>query len=172
MVPYYEVISFLIVVYLATAICGVCKEGESAVQLFSIDVESNGCSKPSFIQVSGEEDFTYCCDRHDACYSTCGASQKFCDEDFKKCMLKLCATTYASNPQCSNAASTYAMGTMMFGSDGYQQTQNQYCACLPKGQSVIEHYQKGVKEFYIRHNMVEKAEAAHLVVEIPSMQRI
>ena len=32
---------------------------------------SNGCSKPDGITVPGEEDFTYCCDRHDACYETC-----------------------------------------------------------------------------------------------------
>ena len=33
-------------------------------------------------QVSGEEDFTYCCDRHDACYSVCGISKHLCEKDF------------------------------------------------------------------------------------------
>jgi len=48
-----------------------CSPEETAVQRAAFDVESNGCSKPAFIQVNGEEDFTYCCDRRGTSYSQC-----------------------------------------------------------------------------------------------------
>jgi hypothetical protein len=49
-------------------------------------------------------DFSYCCDRHDACYGMCGAPKAYCDDDFKSCMLKQCSTTYSKNKQCPTAA--------------------------------------------------------------------
>ena len=49
-------------------------------------------------------DFTYCCDRHDACYGMCGVPKAFCDDDFKTCMLKQCRTDYKKNKQCPQAA--------------------------------------------------------------------
>ena len=45
-----------------------CPRGASAVQRASYRPESNGCSKPEFFKVEGEEDFTYCCDRHGKWY--------------------------------------------------------------------------------------------------------
>ena len=75
-----------------------CKENEARAQKYeNVAVQSNGCSKPSFIQVADEEDFTYCCDRHDACYATCNAPKDFCDDDFLKCMKNLCRKNFASN---------------------------------------------------------------------------
>ena len=109
-------IAFLVLCTLGVIYCK-CGQDEYLLQK-SIRVESNGCSKPEFIQVQGEEDFTYCCDRHDACYATCGASQQFCDSDFKKCMKSLCLTEFPTNPQCVTAAETYAMGPMIFGTGG------------------------------------------------------
>ena len=84
-----------------------CKDGERLVQETNSIIESNGCSKPAFIHVNGEEDFTYCCDRHDACYATCGASKSFCDNDFGKCMQKLCDDFFSHNEACGRAAETY-----------------------------------------------------------------
>jgi hypothetical protein len=41
-------------------------------------------------QVTSEYDFEKCCEVHDICYDTCGTSKVTCDEDFKKCMKKVC----------------------------------------------------------------------------------
>ena len=90
-----------------------CKEGDKAVQIPGVLVESNGCSKPQGIEVGGEEDFTYCCDRHDACYGTCGLSKEYCDNDFGKCLKNMCKTIFTSNPQCTSAASMYQMATQV-----------------------------------------------------------
>ena len=70
---------------------------------------SNGCSKPGGLDVPGEEDFTFCCDRHDTCYSTCGVGQKFCDNDFKKCMEGMCTKMFGDTAECKQAAGIYFM---------------------------------------------------------------
>jgi hypothetical protein len=111
---------------------------------------SNGCSKPPGISVGGEEDFTYCCDRHDACYSTCGISKNYCEQDFGKCMEELCNTVFTSNPQCTSAAQVYQMGTTMFGGNGFQDLQNDFCECIPKS-IVKKHYTKLLDKLYREH---------------------
>ncbi len=98
-----------------------CKmKGWVPVQKFKRKVQSNGCSKPEFLTVEGEEDFTTCCDHHDACYATCGISKDYCEKEFEKCMKRLCKEAFSSNDRCEGAASTYAMGTAMFGDAGFQ----------------------------------------------------
>lgn len=127
-----------------------CSENESPVQVFNTQVYSNGCSKPSFIQVIGEEDFTYCCDRHDACYAMCESSKVYCDSDFEKCMKKLCKTNFSTNPDCIQAASTYAMGTQMFGLQGYEESQTEFCTCIDSTQ-VLSHYIELIDNFYEKY---------------------
>jgi secretory phospholipase A2 len=112
---------------------------------------SNGCSKPEGISVGGEEDFTYCCDRHDACYSTCGISKDYCEQDFGRCLEQLCKTTFTSNRQCSSAAQMYQLGTTMFGGNGFQGLQNDFCVCLPQSK-VTEHYTQLLTQLYRDHS--------------------
>ena len=38
----------------------------------------------------------------------CGAPKAYCDDDFKRCMLKLCSTDYKKNKQCPQAAEVIA----------------------------------------------------------------
>lgn len=99
-------VSFFIVLALLLACSAdfTCPAGEYPVQKADVEIESNGCSKPKFIQVGGEEDFTYCCDRHDACYASCSAPKVFCDKDFRKCMNSLCRTNFKHNQACPSAA--------------------------------------------------------------------
>lgn len=124
-----------------------CPLGETAAQKLGRRLESNGCTKPAFLTVQGEEDFTYCCDRHDVCYSTCGLTHSFCDEDFKKCMHSLCDQIFPHNPECKSAASTYSMGTSMFGAELYANEQKDNCVCV-KSDDLIPHYIKYVSDFY------------------------
>ena len=109
-----------------------CGGNEIKVQKPRTPPESNGCSKPDFIQVPGEEDFTYCCDRHDTCYAMCGSDKSFCEKDFEVCLKRLCRSTFSHNSECLGAASMYTMGTTMFGQEGYGGSQEQHCTCIPK----------------------------------------
>ena len=137
------------------------KNKEIQVQKPSTPPESNGCSKPSFIQVNGEEDFTYCCDRHDACYGMCGSDKTFCDKDFGNCMRRMCKSNFPHNPECAGAAGTYEMGTMFAGQQGYAESQEQHCICIPKDEVDGEfftteetHYMELVEDFYKKYGNV------------------
>lgn len=129
---------------------------------------SNGCSKPAGIKVMGEEDFTYCCDRHDACYSVCGMSKQDCDIDFGKCMKKLCKTKYSHNQQCSAAANMYEMGTTIFGSAGFDSTQEDFCACVDVSEAV-SHYTGLVADFYREYtNKYDESDVTQLIQKYSS----
>lgn len=127
-----------------------CSSGQVSVQSLTNPPTSNGCSKPAGISVGGEEDFTYCCDRHDVCYSTCGASKDFCESDFGKCMQELCKSQFSHNPQCGGAASMYQMGTTMFGGDGFDNLQVDHCQCIDESE-VSNHYAKVLRQIYENH---------------------
>mmetsp|Transcript_13179 Transcript_13179/g.21850 ORF Transcript_13179/g.21850 Transcript_13179/m.21850 type:complete len:219 (-) Transcript_13179:33-689(-) len=126
---------------------------------------SNGCSKPSGISVGGEEDFTYCCDRHDVCYSTCGISKDQCENDFGKCMKHLCKSAFSSNPQCAGAAQMYQMGTTMFGGSGFTDLQNDYCVCIPKS-DVASHYTKLLRKVYKGHSTKSETEITETITKL------
>jgi hypothetical protein len=140
----WSLLSLVMIQSLEERTCGI---NEILVQDASHPILSNGCSKPSFIKVEGEEDFTYCCDRHDACYACCGAPKAYCDDDFQKCMIKLCETNFNSSPGCKSAASTYALGTKVFGQTGYLESQYDYCQC-EKVDTIDEYYSNIVDQFY------------------------
>ena len=127
-----------------------CDRSEVLAQNTKNTLLSNGCSKPAFIQVEGEEDFTHCCDLHDTCYGICGMSKAYCDNDFKSCMKKLCDTTFKNSPKCKGAAETYAMGTMLFGQSGYDDSQKEHCLCIP-AETELLHYTTSVEKFYATH---------------------
>jgi hypothetical protein len=55
-----------------------CPSGQLAVQEFKRP-QSNGCSKPAGLDVPGEEDFTWCCDRHDVCYQVRHTRRRYLD---------------------------------------------------------------------------------------------
>ena len=123
-----------------------CSSSQKKAQKKGVDIESNGCSKPAGLQISGEEDFTFCCDRHDACYATCSLSQNYCDKDFEKCMKNMCKEHFKQNDQCQGAAQMYAMGPMMFGKEPYEDLQQRHCTCVSKDQ-VINSYEEVIDSY-------------------------
>lgn len=127
-----------------------CSPGMIAVQNKKKVPESNACSKPPGFEIRGEEDFTYCCDRHDVCYETCNMNKDYCESEFEKCMKNLCRTNFKKNPECQQAAQMYTMGTSMFGGGAFAESQDQFCTCIEESQ-VDTHYAKLVHNFYIEH---------------------
>ena len=113
---------------------------------------SNGCSKPAGLSIAGEEDFTYCCDRHDACYASCGVPKDYCEKDFGRCMNNMCKTVFSANSQCKTAAGMYKMGVEVFGGSGYTGSQAQKCTCLEKGTTLREHYEEILHSRYESFN--------------------
>lgn len=133
-----------------------CPRGEILAQKLDQQLVSNGCTKPDFLTVQGEEDFTHCCDRHDVCYSTCGMTHSFCDEDFKKCMINLCDKVFPENAACKGAANTYSMGTSLFGADLFTEGQRDHCVCV-NSDNLLSHYKTYAEQFYAQHVPPESA---------------
>lgn len=90
-----------------------------------------------------------------SCYASCGVDKKRCESDFGKCMKHTCRTKYQSNDQkvenCNTMASTFTMGTSMFGCGGYTELQKETCDCLePKeAEQRVHEY---ATEFYKTYN--------------------
>ena len=145
------VIIFLLAVSLVSALSSAqeCAPGERRAQSEKRLI-SNGCSKPPGLGIAGEENFTYCCDRHDACYESCGASKEYCDREFSECMKALCQSNFAKNSDCKSAAETYFMGVSFFGQGGFDDSQNQHCTCIDAAK-VDDHYTSLVSNFYETH---------------------
>ena len=127
----------------------ICHKGETLVQRAGFDLESNGCSKPDFFKIEGEEDFTFCCDRHDACYQICGIDKNFCESEFQKCLNHLCTRNFKKNDKCSGAANAFVMGVQMFGQSGFLESQESACQCVRTAE-VRRHYEALLTSFYER----------------------
>ena len=162
---YFSVVVAIALLFLRGKVDAVkCGSDEVKVQKKGVNIESNGCSKPAFIDVPGEEDYTYCCDRHDACYATCGLSKALCDTDFGNCMEKMCKTHFTRNPLCESAAETYTMGTRVFGKDGYDDLQERHCVCVDKDK-VREHYEETIDSYLSKYVDESKRESTQTYME-------
>ena len=129
--------------------------------------ESNGCSKPAFIEVPGEEDFTSCCDLHDSCYATCLMKKSECDKQFGACMKSMCRSTFKEREEtCLQAASIYEMGPQMFGVQGYQESQHEYCSCVDNYDDAKDAYQSLFLNFYSVYTNKTEASTLEIVNKI------
>jgi hypothetical protein len=127
-----------------------CVAGLVAVQREAYAVESNGCSKPGFLKIDGEEDFTYCCDRHDASYQVCGLERTTADSSFKSCLNDMCTRNFKANTKCPAAANAYSAGVGLFGQTSWLTSQESACQCVPSA-DVRTHYERLFSEFYSRY---------------------
>jgi hypothetical protein len=57
------------------------------------------------------------------CQEACGVSKQFCEDEFKKCMHRMCETTFSHNSKCKEAADTYFFGVSMFGGGAFEMSQ-------------------------------------------------
>jgi len=62
-------------------------------------------------------------------------------------MKKMCKSLFRQNRDCGKAADTYAMGTMIFGENGFSESQRDYCVCIPPA-DVQSHYRTLLTNFY------------------------
>lgn len=131
-----------------------CEEGRVAVQVAHRPLESDGCSKPAFLQVVGEEDFSPCCDLHDACYEVCGQTQRFCDQEFQRCMSRMCVS--ASNEDCPNAVAMYMTALAIFGGHAFDESQQTYCVCVESARAKDQWIQVA-RAFYSTHSPEKEA---------------
>lgn len=133
-----------------------CPAGKRLAPIDKIRPYSNGCSVPPFIQLP-DFTFTQCCDLHDTCYMTCGVSKAYCEKAFGQCLKAHCKKAYNGNGECTSTADTFVMGVEMFGCQGYQESQQQGCECLPKADASAR-YASYLKDFRLAYNGTELSE--------------
>ena len=67
----------------------------------------------------------------------------------------MCMTLFCRNRDCEQASDTYAIGTMIFGENGFLGSQCDYCIRVPST-NVQSHYRKLHTNFYGKYAL-EKA---------------
>jgi len=91
----------------------------------------NGCGSQGFHvsgRFAGGVNVTQCCNNHDCCYSTCGASKSECDTDFLACMQILCGE--GRSPRiCREEADAFYELVQFFGETAYKEAQVAACVC-------------------------------------------
>jgi secretory phospholipase A2 len=127
----------------------VCTQGMTPAQN-RMTISSNGCTGADFIELAGEEDFTSCCDEHDACYQVCGMTKKKCDMKFWECMEHMCNTLFPENKKCTKAANIYYIGTKTLGNAFYEDAQSDHCMCVDDD-GINEHYKSLIGSFYTKN---------------------
>jgi len=101
---------------------------------------SNGCGAHG-IKINVNNDIEECCDLHDACYSICGISRDFCEQQFDKCLKQKCRNFNNNNnnnnnrhgikneQNCLETINLLTMGSSMFGCQSFVSSQNESCIC-------------------------------------------
>lgn len=126
-----------------------CSSGYTPVQKSRSKFVSKGCSKMGGGMMmmagggGGDEKYASCCDQWHACYQTCGASKKSCDDGFKTCSERVCGI----DQECKKSAD---MNSMMLGMGGcglYDQGQYAGCECTKKS-NVEEKRSAAIRGFY------------------------
>lgn len=103
---------------------------------------------------SGKEVYAPCCDLWHACYQTCGAPKKSCDDGYDQCTKELCD----NDNDCEKTANINSMMIKIGGCQKYDQAQYQACECVPKDKAEDKRAD-AIRYFYKKHapSGVEKA---------------
>lgn len=94
---------------------------------------SKGCGKMGggmmmMMGGGGGEKYAPCCDLWHACYQTCGAAKKACDDAFKSCSEVTCG----GDTKCEKDAEMKAMMLNLGGCQLYDESQYHACECVRK----------------------------------------
>ncbi|XP_070545465.1 group XIIA secretory phospholipase A2-like [Ptychodera flava] len=97
----------------------------------------NGCGTMGLELVTeGLPEMTKCCNKHDICYDTCGVDRIKCDEDFNKCLHKMCKKyksernmTKRQMEGCKTTAELMSAGTLGLGCQAFLDAQKEACSC-------------------------------------------
>jgi len=137
---------------------GACENGAYPVPQARLRPYSNGCSVPPALRqgLGDYSQFEPCCDLHDACYQACGISKALCESEFRRCMKRQCA----QDTECSSLADLFAMGTTMFGCQGYVELQKDACECVDNAAQAVERVHTYAKQFYAAFNKTHELPAS------------
>lgn len=95
---------------------------------------ANGCG-PEGMQVKEPFGLWQCCNGHDVCYSTCGATFDHCEEQFGSCMQGVCdrIDDKKTSRACHEQANSFTGMTKLFGRGSHAASQRDTCECKSEG---------------------------------------
>lgn len=115
---------------------------------------SNGCKMPNLEPLNGVYDdyshFDQCCNLHDVCYMSCGATKKYCDDFFKDCMSKVCES-YEPKNDCDKTAQEFGLSRTFHGCPHFRDSQEYLCLCY-KPEEAHDRVSEYAHEFFKVYN--------------------
>mmetsp|Transcript_4 Transcript_4/g.13 ORF Transcript_4/g.13 Transcript_4/m.13 type:complete len:255 (+) Transcript_4:59-823(+) len=118
-------------------------------------------------QGMGKEVYAECCDLWHACYQTCGASKKNCDDGFSTCSKKMCA----GNKECTSSADINSMMLNMGGCQKFDQAQYQACQCVTKDK-VEKSRADSIRYFYKKYAPENVGKAEQLATKADTSSKM
>lgn len=112
---------------------------------------ANGCG-PEGMQVEEPFGLWQCCNGHDVCYSTCGASFQLCEDQFGRCMKGVCDRIQSPERarECHKQASSFTGMTGIFGKGSHASSQRDTCECKKKGPEADAAWRSFVEAVYAK----------------------
>merc|ERR1719384_320325 len=109
---------------------------------------ANGCG-PQGMQIPEEFGLFRCCNFHDVCFSTCGTTHAWCEEEFKGCMRRVCKAVPKGpeRKKCKEQSKSFSGLTDMFGNGFYASSQKESCSCEKKGAPAAKGHRTYLKAF-------------------------
>eukprot|EP00439_Symbiodinium_sp_Y106_P084292 s167_g25.t1 len=111
-----------------------CPAGQSPDQ--HSRMMANGCG-PQGLVIKEPHGLFRCCNGHDVCFSVCGTSHDFCEDQFSKCMQEVCQSPLSGEHQeCQKQAHSFSSMTKIFGSGFHKASQQDSCHCVPEDEAL------------------------------------
>lgn len=134
---------------------GICPAGQFAAPKRFGDVDmprqfsANGCG-PEGMAIDEPFQLWRCCNGHDVCYASCGASFKYCENSFKKCMAKVCKHPINKNnsTECQEQADSFSSMTAIFGKGSHTAGMQGTCDCFESEELAVERYLETMVKMY------------------------
>ncbi|CAJ1453302.1 unnamed protein product [Effrenium voratum] len=119
---------------------------------------ANGCG-PQGLVIKEPYGLYRCCNSHDVCFSVCGTSHKFCEDQFSRCMNEVCEQKSPSErEECTQQATSFSSMTKAFGKGFHQASQKDSCECAPKAEAK-ERHREYLENFYRAYNSSKQSDA-------------
>jgi secretory phospholipase A2 len=111
---------------------------------------ANGCG-PQGMEVQEPFGLWKCCNGHDVCYSTPGATFNYCEKTFHTCMKKLCKEYHkgGKRKQCQEQADGFSGMTKIFGRGAHSSSQRDVVECLDSKTAAKDRWHTFIKDIYI-----------------------
>lgn len=113
-----------------------CPNGHVSVPVVLPEISANGCG-PMGMQIEEEFGLFLCCNRHDVCYQSCGASFRYCEKIFDRCMTSVCdqKKEKSTKKECREQAKFFTSMTGAFGKGLHEASQEGVCECVPASEA-------------------------------------